>query len=94
MKVSKAFRWFLTHSAELKPYAGKHVAIVDDGIAAVADTAEKAYTRLWPFSAIARDGKKWPKSSCTNFILLGFNSPSSNSPSGMAMTASCSWYLT
>jgi hypothetical protein len=43
MKVSKAFRWFLAHSAELKPYAGKHVAIVDDGRAAVADTAEKAY---------------------------------------------------
>ena len=42
-KVSKEFQWFLTHGEELNPYAGKHVAIVDEGLAAVADTAEKAY---------------------------------------------------
>ena len=43
MKVSKAFKWYAEHPKELQSYAGKHVAIVNDGVAAAADTAEKAY---------------------------------------------------
>ena len=43
MKVSKAFEWYVQHPKELQSYAGKHIAIVNDTIAAVADTAEEAY---------------------------------------------------
>jgi len=43
MEVSKAFIWYSEHVEELKHYAGKHLAIVDEGLAAVADTAYEAY---------------------------------------------------
>jgi hypothetical protein len=43
MKVSKAFKWYAEHPKELQSYAGKHIAIAKDRVAAVADTAEKAY---------------------------------------------------
>jgi len=43
MKVSKAFEWYAQHPKELQSYAGKHMAIVNDRVAAVADTAEAAY---------------------------------------------------
>ncbi len=33
MGVSKAFIWFTQHPEDVKRYAGKHVAIVDDGVA-------------------------------------------------------------
>lgn len=45
MKVSKAFEWHSQHRAELQKYAGKHLAIVDEGLAAVADTAYEAYRK-------------------------------------------------
>lgn len=45
MKVSKAFEWYNQHRAELQKYAGKHLAIVDEGLAAVADTAYEAYRK-------------------------------------------------
>lgn len=45
MEVSKAFTWYTQHPKELKRYAGKHVAIVDDGIAAVADSSWQAYKK-------------------------------------------------
>ena len=45
MEVSKAFTWFTQHPQELKRYAGKHVAIVDDGVAAVADSPWQAYQK-------------------------------------------------
>ena len=43
MKMSRSFQWYVTHGEETGKYAGKHVAIVNDEVAAVADTAEKAY---------------------------------------------------
>ena len=43
MRVSKTFLWYSRHAAEIKRYAGHHVAIVSDGIAAVGKTAEEAY---------------------------------------------------
>lgn len=43
MEVSKSFEWYTAHGKELAQYAGKHIAIVNDEIAAVADTAYKAY---------------------------------------------------
>ncbi len=45
MEVSKAFTWYTQHPKELKRHAGKHVAIVDDGIAAVADSPWQAYQK-------------------------------------------------
>jgi len=45
MKASKAFTWYTQHPQSLKRYAGKHVAIVDDGIAAVADSSWQAYQK-------------------------------------------------
>jgi hypothetical protein len=45
MRTSKAFTWFKQHSRQVKRYAGKHVAIVDDGIAAVANSPLKAYQK-------------------------------------------------
>lgn len=45
MGVSKAFIWFTEHPQEAKQYAGKHVAIVDDGVAAVADSPWQAYQK-------------------------------------------------
>jgi len=45
MKASKAFTWYTQHPQKLKRYAGKHVAIVDDGIAAVADSSWQAYQK-------------------------------------------------
>lgn len=44
-QVSKAFEWYSQHRAELQKHAGKHVAIVDEGLAAVADTAYEAYRK-------------------------------------------------
>ncbi|MFQ6034101.1 MAG: DUF5678 domain-containing protein [Candidatus Bipolaricaulia bacterium] len=43
MKVSKSFEWYTAHGEELVQYAGKHIAIVDDEVTAVADTAYEAY---------------------------------------------------
>jgi predicted phosphoribosyltransferase len=43
MKASKSFTWYTAHGEELAQFAGKHIAIVDDGVAAVADTAYEAY---------------------------------------------------
>lgn len=45
MEISKAFIWYSEHVEELKRYAGKHLAIVDEGLAAVADTAYEAYQK-------------------------------------------------
>ena len=45
MGVSKAFIWFTKHPEEAKRFAGKHVAIVDDGVAAVADSSWHAYQK-------------------------------------------------
>ncbi len=44
-QTSKAFEWYGQHRAELQQYAGKHLAIVDEGLAAVADTAYEAYQK-------------------------------------------------
>ncbi len=44
MGVSKAFIWFTQHPQEAERYAGKHVAIVDDGVAA-ADSPWQAYQK-------------------------------------------------
>lgn len=44
-QVSKAFEWYSKHQVELQKYAGKHLAIVDRGLAAVADTAYEAYRK-------------------------------------------------
>jgi hypothetical protein len=43
MEVSKAFTWYTQHLKEVKRYTGKHLAIVDNGIAAVADSPWEAY---------------------------------------------------
>ena len=45
MEASKSFTWFTEHPKEMKRFAGKHIAIVDDGIAAVADSPWKAYQK-------------------------------------------------
>jgi len=45
MEVSKSFTWYTQHPKEVKRYAGKHLAIVDDGIAAVADSPWQAYQK-------------------------------------------------
>jgi len=41
--TSKAFEWYVSNPEKLKKYAGKHVAIVDDKIAGVGDSAKEAY---------------------------------------------------
>jgi len=41
--TSKAFEWYVSNPEKLKKYAGKHVAIIDDKIAGVGDTAKEAY---------------------------------------------------
>jgi hypothetical protein len=43
MKVSKAFDWYTQHPEELKKYAGKHIAIIDDQIVRVGNSAKEAY---------------------------------------------------
>lgn len=43
MKVSKAFNWYTQHPEELKKYAGKHIAIIDDRVVGVATSAKEAY---------------------------------------------------
>lgn len=41
--MSKAFEWFISNPEELKKYAGKHVAIIDDQVTAACDSAKEAY---------------------------------------------------
>ena len=41
--TSKAFEWYVSNPETLRKYAGKHVAIVDDRIAGVGDSAKGAY---------------------------------------------------
>ena len=52
--TSKAFEWYVSNPEKLQKYAGKHVAIVDDKIAGVGNTAKKAYDTA---------KKKYPKES-------------------------------
>lgn len=41
--ASKAFEWYISNPEELRKYAGKHVAIIDDEVTAVCDSAKEAY---------------------------------------------------
>lgn len=41
--ASKAFRWYVSNPEKLRKYAGKHVAIVDDKVIGVGDSAKEAY---------------------------------------------------
>lgn len=41
--TSKAFEWYVSNPKKFRKYAGKHVAIVDDKIAGVGDSAKEAY---------------------------------------------------
>lgn len=43
MKVSKAFDWYTQHPEELKKYAGKHIAIIDDQVVGLGNSAKEAY---------------------------------------------------
>ena len=52
--TSKAFEWYVANPEKLKKYAGKHVAIIDDKIAGVGNTAKQAYDTA---------KKKYPKES-------------------------------
>lgn len=41
--ASKAFQWYVSNPEKLRKYAGKHVAIVDDKVVGVGDSAKEAY---------------------------------------------------
>jgi len=41
--TSKAFQWYVSNPEKLRKYAGKHVAIVDDKVVGVGDSAKKVY---------------------------------------------------
>jgi len=41
--ASKAFEWYISNPEELKKYTGRHVAIIDDQVIAVGDSAKEAY---------------------------------------------------
>ncbi len=43
MSVSKAFDWYVNNPKELRKYAGKHVAIVDNEIVDIGDSAKEVY---------------------------------------------------
>jgi len=40
--TSKAFQWYVSNPEKLRKYAGKHVAIVDDKVVGVEDSAKEA----------------------------------------------------
>ncbi len=46
MSVSKAFDWYVNNPKELKKYAGKHVAIVDNEVAGTGDSAKEVYDKV------------------------------------------------
>ncbi|MDI6640626.1 MAG: DUF5678 domain-containing protein [Methanocellales archaeon] len=50
--VSKTFDWYTRHPKELRGHAGKHVAIVDEEIVSVANSAIEVYEKA---------KKKYPK---------------------------------
>jgi len=41
--TSKAFEWYVSNPEKLRKYAGKHVAIVDDKVVGMGDSAKEAY---------------------------------------------------
>ena len=41
--TSKSFQWYVSNPEKLKKYAGKHIAIIDDKVAAVGKSAKEAY---------------------------------------------------
>lgn len=52
--TSKAFKWYVSNPEELRKYAGKHVAIIDDKVVVVGKSAKEAYDMA---------KKKFPKES-------------------------------
>ncbi|RJS74619.1 hypothetical protein CW713_07170 [Methanophagales archaeon] len=45
MSVSRAFDWYVNNPKELRKHAGKHVAIVDNEITDVGDSAKEVYEK-------------------------------------------------
>ena len=41
--VSRAFEWYIENPEELKKYAGKHIAIIEDEVTGVGNSAKEAY---------------------------------------------------